>query len=146
VTLSGPERALLAEARRATLATIARDGRPRLVPICFVLLDDVLWSPLDEKPKAVDDVRVLARVRDIQERPEVGVLVDRWSEDWTALAWVRVGGRAALVEADQVPVAVADALRLKYPQYLDHDLEHRPMIAIAIQRATSWAATDSSAS
>ena len=99
--LTAAERDLLATARRATLATVAPDGRPRLVPICFVVIDDVLWSPLDEKPKSVDDVRSLARVRDIVERPTASVLVDRWSEDWSELAWVRITGRATMSHTNQ---------------------------------------------
>ena len=46
------KRALLATARRATLATTWRDGRPRLVPVCFVILDDVVGTPLDENPRS----------------------------------------------------------------------------------------------
>jgi PPOX class probable F420-dependent enzyme len=144
VTLSGPERVLIDETRRATLATVAPDDHPRLVPICFVLVDDVLWTPLDEKPKSVTDVRTLARVRDILERPEVAILIDRWSEDWSALAWVRIGGRARLVEPPDTPSRVLDALRTKYPQYADHDLAHRPMLAITIERVTSWTSTSAS--
>jgi PPOX class probable F420-dependent enzyme len=119
------------------LATIAPDGRPRLVPVCFVVIDDVIWSPLDEKPKTVDDPRALARVRDIERDPRVTLLVDRWSEDWSELAWVRVTGRAAVV--DGRPAVVA-ALRAKYPQYADHDLESLPMIEIAIDDVRSWSA------
>jgi PPOX class probable F420-dependent enzyme len=119
------------------LATIAPDGRPRLVPVCFVVIDDVIWSPLDEKPKTVDDPRALARVRDIERDPRVTLLVDRWSEDWSELAWVRVTGRAAVV--DGRPAVVA-ALRAKYPQYADHDLESMPMIEIAIDDVRSWRA------
>jgi len=107
------------------------------VPVCFVVIGDVVWSPLDEKPKAVDDVRSLARVRDIRERPTVALLVDRWSEDWSQLAWLRIAGRAALVDSE--PAAVA-ALRAKYPQYADHDLESRPMIRIEIAGVRSWSA------
>ena len=136
--LTAAERDLLATARRATLATVAPDGRPRLVPICFVVIDDVLWSPLDEKPKSVDDVRSLARVRDIVERPTASVLVDRWSGDWSELAWVRITGRATIV--DSRPAVVA-ALRAKYQQYEGHDLESRPIIAIAIEVVRSWSAT-----
>jgi PPOX class probable F420-dependent enzyme len=142
VTLAPAERGMLSSARRATLATVDGAGRPRLVPICFVLdEDDVIWSPLDEKPKVVADVRSLARVRDIVERPEVALLVDYWSEDWSQLAWVRLAGQAALVEADDVPAGIVPALRERYPQYRDHDLEHRPMIRIAIERVTSWSAS-----
>ena len=140
MTLSPAARSLLDEARRATLATIADDGHPRLVPICYVVIDDVLWSPLDEKPKATDDPRTLARVRDILARPEVAILVDRWSEDWTELAWLRISGRATLVEAGDVPPAVIAALRTKHPQYRDHDLETRPALRIEVVAATDWSA------
>lgn len=133
--LTPVDRALLASARTATLATVAQDGRPRLVPICFVMTDGVLWSPIDEKPKSTSDPRGLARVRDIEARPDVTVLVDHWSEDWSELAWLRIDGRAALVGSVD---AVVLALRAKYPQYADHDLEHRPMIRISIDDATSW--------
>jgi PPOX class probable F420-dependent enzyme len=138
--LTPAEAAFLASARTATLATIATDGRPRLVPICYVVLDGTVWTPLDEKPKAVDDVRTLARVRDIAARPEVSLLVDRWSEDWSELAWLRSVGTASLVEPAVVPRAVLGALRAKYPQYVEHRLEGRPMIAIALERANSWGA------
>ena len=133
------DRVFLAGARRATLATIAPDGRPRLVPICFVVVDDVLWSPLDEKPKSVDDPRRLARIRDIQRDARVTVLVDRWSEDWAELGWLRLDGHAEIVESAD-PGIIA-ALRSKYPQYVDHDLESRPVIRITVDRAVGWAAS-----
>ncbi len=89
--LNPPQRTFIADARRATLATLGPAGRPRLVPICFVLDpgSDLLFTPLDDKPKRTADPRRLARVRDIAERPAVGVLVDRWDEDWSRLAWGR---------------------------------------------------------
>jgi PPOX class probable F420-dependent enzyme len=136
--LTPAERELLTSARRATLGTIAADGRPRLVPVCFVLIDDLVWSPLDEKPKSVTNVRSLARVRDIVARPAVSLLVDHWSEDWSQLGWVRIHGGAAVVESDRSAVA---ALRAKYPQYADHDLESRPMIRIEMASVRSWAAS-----
>ena len=138
MSLTPAERDLLAGARRATLATVAQNGRPRLVPICFVVIDGVVWSPIDEKPKSSWDPRALARVRDIEARPDVTVLVDRWSEDWAELAWLRIDGRAELVDSDR---AVVEALRAKYPQYADHDLEARPMIRIDIEHAAGWFAS-----
>jgi PPOX class probable F420-dependent enzyme len=139
--LSAGDRALIEAARTATLATVDPAGRPRLVPICFVIDSaQVLWSPLDEKPKAAGDVRELARVRDILDRPQVAVLVQRWSEDWADLAWLRMGGVAALAEPDAVPPSVVDALRARYPQYERHDLDHRPMLRVAIDRLSRWSA------
>ena len=138
------ERSFLATARTATLATIAPDGMPRLVPICFAIaqgLDPVLYSPLDDKPKQVADPRDLARARDVRARPEVALLVHRWSEDWSALGWLRILGRASLIEPADAPsehAAAVEALRAKYPQYADHGLEDRPMIRIAIVATRSW--------
>ena len=140
--LSEAERSFLVAARTATLATIAPDGAPRLVPICFVLADgpEVLYSPLDDKPKRVGDPRDLARARDILARPDVSLLVDYWSEDWSALGWLRIRGRASLLEsaAGHEHAAAVVALREKYPQYADHRLEERPIVRIAVVAARSW--------
>jgi PPOX class probable F420-dependent enzyme len=141
--LSSDQRAFLSAARRAILATIAPDGRPRPVPICFILDDAraVLYTPIDDKPKRVDDPLALARVRDIAADPRVTVIVDRWDEDWTRLAWLRGHGRAILLrpsaDADEHRGAVT-ALRAKYRQYATHRLETRPLIRIVLERATSW--------
>ena len=140
--LTPAERELLVATRRATLATIAPDGAPRLVPVCFVVIGDVVWSPLDEKPKAVDDVRSLARVRDIRERPAVALLVDRWSEDWDRLAWLRLDCSGELLEPEprerEEHAAAIAALRAKYRQYEGHRLEERPVIRFTVHRAVSW--------
>jgi PPOX class probable F420-dependent enzyme len=144
--LTPSQRDFLSSARRAVLATIAPDGRPRLVPICFVLDIErpVVYTPLDEKPKSVGDPRDLARVRDLLRDPRVTLLVDRWDEDWTGLAWLRCQGTASLLEpageaAADHRAAVA-ALRSKYPQYETHDLAGRPLIRTEIERTTSWSA------
>ena len=145
--LADDERTFLATARRAVLGTITPDGRPRLVPICFVLAVDepVLYSPLDDKPKRSDDPLALARVRDIGGDPRVTVLVDRWDEAWSRLAWLRCDARASLrpSSADGHADIVA-ALRAKYPQYETHRLEGRPLIRIEIERVTSWGLADRS--
>jgi PPOX class probable F420-dependent enzyme len=141
--LSTDQRAFLGSARRAVLATAAPDGQPRLVPICYVVNDDspTVYTPIDDKPKRSDDPLTLARVRDIAADPRVTVLVDRWDEDWTRLAWLRADGRATLLEPGAAPdehaVAVA-ALRAKYPQYTTHRLEERPLIRITLERVVGW--------
>ena len=150
--LTPDERRLLAEARRAVLATLDGAGRPRLVPVCFVGSSDdpatgapVIHTPLDEKPKRTTDPLRLARVRDIAARPAVSILVDRWSEDWAELAWLRVHGEAAVLGPDD-PASAAErasaiaALRAKYPQYAGHDLAARPLIRIVLSGAVAWAA------
>lgn len=143
----------LGDSRRATLATTDDAGRPRLVPICFVLSADratgtpLVHTPLDEKPKRTTDPLALARARDIVARPAVTLLVDHWSEDWTDLAWLRAHGEGVLLRpghpaaTEERATAIA-ALRAKYPQYADHDLASRPLIRIALSRATTWAARE----
>ena len=142
MNLTADQLAFLAAARTATLATIAPDGSPRLVPVCFVVRDGTdLYVPLDEKPKRTDDPRDLARVRDILDRPAVALLVHRWSEDWSELGWLRIRGDASLVEPADDPAehpAVVAELRVKYPQYASHRLEERPLIRIRMTGASSW--------
>ncbi len=102
-----------------------------------------MYVPLDEKPKRGGDVRELARVRDILVRPRVTLLFEHWSEDWTALAWVRAEGIATLREPDDDAAAHRRslvALRDRYPQYLSHSLEDRPLIRIELDGITSWSA------
>jgi PPOX class probable F420-dependent enzyme len=145
--LTQAELVFLAAARAAVLGTVASNGRPRLVPICFAFDDGDeplrIWSPLDEKPKRVPDPHDLERVRDIAANPAVSLLVHAWSEDWSALGWLRIDGLAELIEPGEAAtsaehgVAVA-ALRARYPQYADHRLERRPIIRILIQRHRSW--------
>jgi PPOX class probable F420-dependent enzyme len=140
---------VLTSARRAVLATIREDGRPRLVPITYAIDQDgdamVLYSALDEKPKSVGDMHELARVRDIAARPQVSVIADRWSEDWAELAWVRLDGTASLLEPAD-PAAVAEhrravgLLRARYAQYAGQRLEERPILRVAVERVSNWRA------
>ena len=140
MALTHPERRFLEASRRAVLVTIARDGRPRPVPICFVLAADstVLYTPLDDKPKATDDPLALARVRDIAADPRVAILADRWDEDWHRLAWLRAEGRASLLDPGPEHATAVAALRATYPQYATHRLDDRPLIRIEIDRVTTW--------
>lgn len=150
-SLTPEQRAFLAEARRATLATTGPDGRPRLVPVCYALRpeDDagrpVIYTPLDEKPKRTGNVRDLARVKDILVLPDVTLLVDRWDEDWRRLGWLRLYGTGELLEPEprEVPehrLAVR-LLRERYPQYAGHALETLPVICIRVERAVGWEAS-----
>lgn len=149
VHLTADQRSLLDAARRATLATIGTAGQPRLVPCCFALGEDpsipVVYTPIDDKPKRSAEPRTLARVQDIERDPRVSVLVDRWDEDWTRLAWLRLDGIARLVWPSDVVDEHADAvraLRARYPQYATHALELLPIIRVAVTGMRGWVASD----
>ena len=107
-----------------------------------IVLAGAIYSPLDDKPKHVADLHDLKRVRDIAANPAVSLLVDAWSEDWSALGWLRLDGRAELIEpgeaASEEPGVAGAALRARYPQYASHALERRPIIRIVIERHRSW--------
>ena len=119
------------------------------MPCCFAPdpVRDLIWTPIDEKPKRSSDPRQLGRVADLTAWPAVSLLVDRWSEDWSKLAWLRLHGTATLLEPDEPPALperreAIELLRERYPQYRDHDLETRPIIAVEITAAVRWAAAD----
>jgi PPOX class probable F420-dependent enzyme len=129
--------------RRAVLATVAPSGLPRLVPVCFAVIEGeggpILYSALDEKPKRTSDPHALARVRDVLARPRVGLLADRWDEDWRRLAWLRIEAVASLLEPSgpEHERAVL-ALRARYRQYETHALETMPVLRLAPTRAVWW--------
>jgi PPOX class probable F420-dependent enzyme len=119
------------QARVARLATVGRDGRPHVVPICFAMSDDgaTLYTVVDEKPKRT---RQLKRLENIASDPHVEVVVDHYEEDWSKLWWVRLRGTARVVDE---PRAV-ELLRAKYPQYRESVLG--PVIAVEIEERTEW--------
>ncbi|MFN8506780.1 MAG: TIGR03668 family PPOX class F420-dependent oxidoreductase [Dehalococcoidia bacterium] len=127
--------ALLEECRVAHLATIAEDGRPRMVPVCFAAVDGRVVISHDQKPKRRG---ALARFRDIARDPRVTLLADRYDDDWTKLAWVRVEGTAAaLMRGGEWPEALA-ALRGRYRQYQAMALEETALMVITPGRVTWW--------
>ena len=81
--------------RVSRLATADPDGRIHLVPIVFALSGDTLYTAVDAKPKRS---RVLRRMENARARPDVAVLVDRYDEDWSLLWWVRLQGRARVLD------------------------------------------------
>jgi PPOX class probable F420-dependent enzyme len=126
-------------ARVARLATVGPDDRPHLVPICFVLDGDVLYSAVDRKPKRSPNLK---RIENVRANPQVTVLVDQYDDDWTQLWWVRLDGRArVLVEGQERDRALA-LLVAKYPQY-SAETPEGPVLAIDIERRRRWAHGDS---
>ena len=125
----------VAAAPVARLATAGRDGRPHVVPICFVLDGETLYTAVDEKPKRT---RRLKRLENIEANPRVEVLIDHYEDDWSKLWWVRLRGTARIVED---PRAV-DLLVAKYPQYAERRPEG-PVIAIDVEERSEWTSSPS---
>ena len=72
---------------------------------------DVLHSAVDHKPKTTAKLR---RLDDIAVHPDVTVLVDHYDDDWSKLWWVRVRGRATVVDE---PEPARRLLAAKYAPY-----------------------------
>ncbi len=121
--------------RVAHLATADANGRPHVVPVCFASLDGRIYIAIDEKPKR--SLR-LKRLRNIEENPQVALVLDRYDEDWSRLAWVLVQGTAAVLDGGPERAQAIAALRERYPQYRSMALEERPVIAITVERVSSW--------
>jgi PPOX class probable F420-dependent enzyme len=129
-----------AEARRrftggrvGHLATVGADGRPHVVPFCFALDGDTLWSAIDHKPKTTTR---LQRLDDITHDHHVTALVDWYSDDdWARLWWVMARGRARIVDDDARGRAL---LVEKYDQYRDRP-PGGPFIEVALEEWRWWA-------
>jgi PPOX class probable F420-dependent enzyme len=131
---------LINETRRAVLGTVARDGRPHLIPVCFAFVRGRFGITVDEKPKRPGPI---ARVRNIQRDPRVSLLFDRYDDDWLNLAWLRVDARATVHERGGEFPDMLLALRERYPQYRGMHLEDLPFILIEPERIVGWRWADS---
>jgi PPOX class probable F420-dependent enzyme len=107
-------RARVEAARVARLATVTPDGRPHLVPCCFVLDRETIYSAVDGKPKTT---LALRRLANIAAHPAVALLVDQYDDDWTALWWVRLDGEARIAVGQAERDRALAQLAAKYPQY-----------------------------
>ncbi len=130
---------LLGSARVARLATVATDGRPSVVPVCFAAIGGVVYHAVDHKPKTT---RRLARLEHIAAEPRVALLADRYDDtDWSVLWWVRADGRARVLDDDGPQMAHAlDLLAERYEQYRERRPEG-PVVALDVERISGWSAT-----
>ena len=106
-------------ARFARLATIDSEFKPHLVPVVFVFNGNHFFIPVDEKRKTAKPEK-LKRIRNIQHNPNVALLIDEYSEDWTKLAFVMIQGKASIASKGEGNIQVREAykkLMTKYIQY-----------------------------
>ena len=130
------------KARIARLATSDSQSRVHLVPVVFVFDGNRFIIPIDEKRKSVRPEK-LKRVKNTIENPNVALLIDEYSEDWTKLAFVMVQGRASIANRSQeADVSLHEAykkLGKKYPQYQKIGIGDLCII-IKPEKVASWRA------
>lgn len=129
----------VADARVARLATVTADGRPHIVPCCFVLTDgpgsgQVIYSAVDAKPKSTNALRRLANLR---ANPHAALLVDHYSDDWSTLWWVRVDGEGRVLAGGDEHARALALLAGKYPVYVT-DLPPGAVVAIDVVGWRAW--------
>ena len=127
--------------RVARLATADENARPAVIPICYVFDGERIYTPIDEKPKSVD-ADSLKRVRNIRANPNVALVVDDYSEDWSKLVYVLIRGTAEIISAaDDASehTRAVELLREKYSQYRAMAIDERPIIKITPARIKRWA-------
>ncbi|HEY6438545.1 MAG TPA: TIGR03668 family PPOX class F420-dependent oxidoreductase [Acetobacteraceae bacterium] len=127
----------LASQRVGRLATADASGNPHVVPVCFAIDDAALYVTIDEKPKRASP-RSLKRLRNMLDNPSVAFVADRYDEDWQQLGWVMLRGRADILADGPEHDRAQALLRERYAQYRTMQLAELPVIALRIERVTSW--------
>ena len=121
----------------ARLATADGTGAPQVIPVCFARSGTRLYITIDQKPKRATG-KELKRVRNIRANPHVSLVADRYTDDWRRLGWVMISGTAQIIESGAEHDSAQALLRRHYHQYREMDLDALPVIAIQIERLTSW--------
>ena len=136
------ELAFIHAQRVGRLATVDETGQPHAIPVCYACDGASFYIALDAKPKQVAPQQ-LKRVRNILENPRVALVIDRYSDDWSNLAYLLVRGTATLLPpGDEEHSRAVVLLRDRYPQYHAMPIDEQPVIAIRPTSVVSWGALD----
>ena len=138
--LSAEQLAFVNSQRTGRLATADANGQPHVIPVCYACDGSSFYIALDAKPKRVAP-RQLKRIRNILENPQVALVIDRYSDDWSRLAYLLVRGSAELIPPgeDEHRRAVA-LLRERYAQYQTMPIHEQPVIGIRPASVVTWGA------
>ncbi len=129
---------LLTLERVAHLATADQYARPHVVPIVFVYEHPFIFTPIDAKPKSVEDWHDLRRIQNIETNGRASVLVDVYHENWSKIAWVRLDGIADILTTGEDHGHALNVLAGKYKQYEGMPLGEAPVIRVRIERVSQW--------
>ena len=135
---------IIYKARVARLATADPECKPHLIPVVFVFDNNCYFIPIDEKTKRSRPEK-LKRAKNIQQNPNVALLIDEYNEDWTKLYFIMIQGKASIVggkklERQDELLLLEKAHKLlsdKYPQYQKIGIGEY-IIMIIPQKVMTW--------
>jgi PPOX class probable F420-dependent enzyme len=135
---------IIDKARIARLATVDTECKPHLIPVVFVFDNDRYFIPIDEKTKRSRPEK-LKRAKNIQQNPNVALLVDEYNEDWTKLIFIMIQGKACIIGGKELEQQ-NDLLLLEKAQKLlsDKYLQYQKtgigeyVIMIIPQKVITW--------
>lgn len=114
---------IINKVRVARLATVDSECKPHLIPVVFVFENGCYFIPIDEKSKRSRPDR-LKRVKNIQQNPNVTILIDEYNEDWRKLYFIMIQGTASIIgdkELEQRELLLLErAHRLLSDKYLQY--------------------------
>lgn len=102
----------------------------------FAVEGDTIYSAVDRKPKRSTTLR---RIENARVRPDVTILVDHYDEDWRQLWWIRVRGRARVLDDGEERTHALALMQEKYPQYSSEPPDG-PVLAVDVTDVRSWSA------
>jgi len=108
------------------------------VPVVFVYEHPHLYTPIDRKPKRVDDWHRLRRVQNVEFNGRASVVIDVWDEDWSRLRYVLLEGTADVIEAGPERDRAVALLETKYAQYRSMPLGDAPLIRVTVEHRVDW--------
>jgi PPOX class probable F420-dependent enzyme len=135
---------IIDKARVARLATVDTECKPHVIPVVFVFDNDCYFIPIDAKTKRSRPER-LKRAKNIQQNPNVALLIDEYNENWRKLYFIMIQGKASIIggkklEQQNELLLLEKAHKLlsdKYLQYQEIGIGEY-VIMIIPQKVISW--------
>jgi PPOX class probable F420-dependent enzyme len=135
---------IIDKARVARLATVDTECKPHVIPVVFVFDNDCYFIPIDAKTKRSRPER-LKRAKNIQQNPNVALLIDEYNENWRKLYFIMIQGKASIIggkklEQQSELFLLEKAHKLlsdKYLQYQEIGIGEY-VIMIIPQKVISW--------
>ncbi len=128
-------RQFIAVARVCRIATVRPDGTPHLIPVCPVFDG--------EATVYVDIGRRYTTAEDLRASPNIAVLIDEYSDDWSKLRAVLLRCRAEPIEGEGKERAW-EMIRAKLPAYEGIGWKPRLTLALRVYDWRQWGIIDTS--